>query len=126
MSNIYVGAFIRKWLPGFLSPSRRTALIEHDLMSVSCIPYRPFAHWSAMKAGFPTGVKNIGGWGGAFQNSMRGEGLSEYMEGAWELKTVLKNTCKGVHFLVKLSTISQLACKFTKNELLHIHIFQGF
>ena len=87
-------------------------------MSVSCIPYRPFAHWSAMKAGFPTGVKNIGGGVGG--------GLSEYMEGAWELKTVLKNTCKGVHLLVKLSTISQLACKFTKNELLHIHIFQGF
>ena len=37
------------------------------------------------------------------------------------LKTLLKNTCEGVHLLVKLSAISLQACKFTKNELLHIY-----
>ena len=30
-----------------------------------------------------------------------------------------KNTCEGVHLKVKLPAISQQACKFTKNELLH-------
>ena len=32
-----------------------------------------------------------------------------------------KNTCEGVHLIVKLPAISLQACKFTKNELLHIH-----
>ena len=33
------------------------------------------------------------------------------------LKTVLKITCEGVHWSVKLSAISLQVCKFTKNEL---------
>ena len=35
------------------------------------------------------------------------------------LKMLLKNTCEGVHLIVKLPSISLQACKFTKNELLH-------
>ena len=30
-----------------------------------------------------------------------------------------KNTCEGVHLIVKLPAISLQACKFTKNELIH-------
>ena len=44
------------------------------------------------------------------------------MGGAWgELKIPLKNTCEGVHLIVKLPAISLQASKFTKNELLHIY-----
>ena len=32
-----------------------------------------------------------------------------------------KNTCEGVHLIVKLPAISLQACKFTKNELLHTY-----
>ena len=43
---------------------------------------------------FPTGVENMEGGGG---------GSSQYMKGEHEeLKTLLKNTCEGVHLLVKL------------------------
>ena len=35
-----------------------------------------------------------------------------------ELK-MMKNTCEGVHLIVKLPTISLQASKFTKDELLH-------
>ena len=57
--------------------------------------------------GFPTSVENmmstwINTWG-----RLRG------------LKMLLKNTCHGVHMLVKLPAISLQACKFVKNELLH-------
>ena len=62
-----------------------------------------------------------GGEGGAPQNLM--ERLkSKHGEGAWgELKMLLKNTCEGVHLIVKLPAISLQACKFTKNELLHTY-----
>ena len=42
-----------------------------------------------------------------------------------ELKMLSKNTCEGVHLIVKLPAISLQASKFIKNELLQ-HIFQGF
>ena len=63
--------------------------------------------WSKCKIlaqilGFPKGVENMGG--GVLQN-LKGRGE--------------KNTCEGIHLIVKLSTISLQACKFTKNELLH-------
>ena len=47
-----------------------------------------------------------------------GGGLSKYMGGAWgRLKMLSKNTCDGVHLIVKLPAVSLQACKFTKNEL---------
>ena len=59
--------------------------------------------------------------GVAPQNLMEG-GLSQNIRGAWgELKILSKNTCGGVHLIVKLPAISLQACKFTKNELLHTH-----
>ena len=61
-------------------------------------------------SGAPTGVENMAG------------GLSQCMGEAWEeLKMLSKNTCDGVHLIVKLPAISLQACKFTKNELLHTH-----
>ena len=64
-------------------------------------------------------------WGGALQNLMRG--LIQSMGGArGELYMMSKNTCEGVNLIVKLLTISLQACKFTKNELLHTYIFEGF
>ena len=64
------------------------------------------------------------GEGGALQNLMGGgggEGLTQYMGEHGGLKTLLKNTCEGVHLIVKLLAISLEACKFTKNELLHTY-----
>ena len=50
--------------------------------------------------------------------------LSQNMGGAWaELKILSKNTCEGVHLIVKLPAISLQASKFTKNELLHTYFF---
>ena len=37
--------------------------------------------------------------------------------GGGGLKMLLKNTCEGVHLIVKLPAIILQACKFTKNEL---------
>ena len=37
------------------------------------------------------------------------------------LKIPLKNTCGGVHLIVKLLAISLQACKFTKNELFYTY-----
>ena len=56
-----------------------------------------------------------------FDGRRRGN-LSQYMWGSMgELKTLLKNTCEGVHLLVKLEDISLQAYKFNKNELLHTY-----
>ena len=55
--------------------------------------------------------------GGAPQNLI-GEGggggsLSQNMEGAWgQLKMLLKNTCEGVHLIVKLPAINLQTSKF--------------
>ena len=35
------------------------------------------------------------------------------------MRGLSKNTCEGVHLIVKLPAISLQACKFTKNELIH-------
>ena len=45
---------------------------------------------------------------------------SQYGEGG-RLKMLSKNTCEGVHLMVKLLAISLQACKVTKNELLHTY-----
>ena len=59
-------------------------------------------------------------WMGGLENSIGG--LESVHRGSMVgFKTVLKNTREGVHFLVKLPTISQQARKFPKNELLHIY-----
>ena len=68
---------------------------------------------------FPTGVENMGGfckiwWGGL--KSIHGESIGE----GW-FKMLSKNTCKGVHLIVKLLAIILQAYKSTKNELLHTH-----
>ena len=65
--------------------------------------------------GFPTGVENMGGGG-----SLKFDGELESVHGGEHggLKMVLKNTCEGVHLLVKLPARSLQACKFTKNDLL--------
>ena len=56
--------------------------------------------------------------GGVVQNLMQGS-LSQYIGGAWEgLKMLSKNTCEGVHLIVKLPAIS---LQFTKDELLHTY-----
>ena len=52
----------------------------------------------------------------------RGSALQNLMGGVWRgLKTLTNNTCEGVHLIVKLSTISLQAYKFTKYELLHTY-----
>ena len=42
------------------------------------------------------------------------------------LKILSKNTCEGVHLIVKLPAISLQACKFTKNELLYTYFSRIF
>ena len=39
------------------------------------------------------------------------------------LKTLSKNTCEGVHLLVKLPATTPQACKFTKNEFIFFKVF---
>ena len=99
-------------------------------------------HWKLLKtldfnisqAGFSTGVENMKGGGGLClplpplgRGSSKFDGggdLSPYMGRArGGLKMLLKNTCEGVHLIIKLPAISLQACKFTKNELLHICAF---
>ena len=65
------------------------------------------------RAGFPTGVENMGGVG--LFKIMGGWGLSQYMGRAWGgLKMLLKNICEGVHLLVKLPAISLQPCNLLK------------
>ena len=46
------------------------------------------------------------------------EGLESIHRGSMgELKMVLKNTCEGVHLLLKFPAISLHVCIFTKNKL---------
>ena len=64
---------------------------------------------------FSTDVENVGeGGGGGGLKSKHGGSLEE-------LKMLSKNTCEGVHLIVKLPTISLQASKFTKNELLRTY-----
>ena len=65
------------------------------------------------------GVESIWGGGGSSKFD-GGGGLSQCMGGVWGggegLKMLSKNTCEGVHVIVKLPTIS-----LQKNELLHTY-----
>ena len=61
--------------------------------------------------------------GGALQNLME-ERLRSIYGGVWGwggLKMVSKNTCEGVHLIVKLLALNLKASKFTKNELLRTY-----
>ena len=57
--------------------------------------------------------------GGGSSKCDGGGGLSQCKERAWGggVKMLSKNTCEGIHLIVKLLAISLQACKFTKNEL---------
>ena len=86
-------------------------------------------HASSPPSGFPTGVENMGGcappyWGGGVLQNVMGEAyvntLGEHGEGGG-LKMLSKNTCEGVHLIINLLALSLQACKFTKNDLLHIY-----
>ena len=72
-------------------------------------------------AGFPTGVANMEG-GGLFKLLWGGGLKSKHGGSMGEHKMLSKNTCEGVHFIVKLPAIILPASKFTKNELLHTYI----
>ena len=64
------------------------------------------------------GVLRSHHWGGS--SKFDGGRLTSIHGGSMGVvKMVVKNTCEGVHLLVKLPPISLQACKFTKNELLH-------
>ena len=70
---------------------------------------------------FPTGVENMGGSPSKFD----GGGLKSIHGGSMGvLKILSKNTCEGVHLIVKLPAIRLQAYKFTKNELLHTYFSQ--
>ena len=73
-------------------------------------------------AGFPTGAANMEGGSSKFDwgelKSMHGESMGG--EGQ-EVKMLLKNTCEGVHLIVKSPSICLQACKFAKNEPLHTY-----
>ena len=69
-----------------------------------------FTYQNTVIQGFPQVLRT---WGrGAPQNLMGGRDLSQNMG---ELKIPSKNTCEGVHLIVKLPAIIQQASKFTKN-----------
>ena len=61
-------------------------------------------------------------WGvGTLPNMMAIESIHGGSLGGVGLKMLLKNSCEGVHLLVKLLAISLQACKFIKDELLHTY-----
>ena len=62
-------------------------------------------------------------WGAS--SNFDGQGLKSIHGGG--LKMMLKNTCEGVHLIVKLPAINLQACKVIKTELLHtyFYIFDG-
>ena len=69
--------------------------------------------------GFSQVLQTWGGGGGGWGSSKLDGGLKSKHGGSkGELKILSKNTCEGVHLIVKLPTISLQASKFTKNELL--------
>ena len=73
---------------------------------------------TSLSQGFPQVFRTLEGG--------RGGGISQYMEGAWGgLKVMSKNTCEGVHLIVKLPSISLQTCKFSKMNFF-TQIFQGF
>ena len=72
-------------------------------------------------AWFPTGVEDMGGGGGASKFN-GGVGLSQYMGEPGGFKILSKNSCEGVHLIIKLPAISPQAYKFTKFELLHTYL----
>ena len=57
---------------------------------------------------------------GCFSKFDEGEGLSQYVGEHGGLK-MLSIIFEGVHLTVKLWAIILQACKYTNNELLHIH-----
>ena len=63
-------------------------------------------------------------WGHGRSGSSKfdGDGFKSIHGG--RLKILLKNSCGGVHLIVKLPAISLQACKFTKNELLHSYFWR--
>ena len=75
------------------------------------------------EAGFPTGVANMGGGGGGSSKLDGGRLKSKHGESTGELKMLSKNTCEGVHLIVKLPAKSLQVSKFTKNELLHTYFW---
>ena len=59
------------------------------------------------KQGFPQVLRTWGGGSSKFDGVGGEGGLSQHIGGAWGgLKMLLKNTCEGVHLLVKLPAIS--------------------
>ena len=51
-----------------------------------------------------------------------GGGLKSIHGGAWGFKMLPKNTCEGVHLIIKLLAISlQAYYKFTENEFPHTY-----
>ena len=99
---------------------------NYSLVASPALVIVHIVHCDLPLPGFPTGVENMGWRGGGsskFDGGRRLESIHEgRMGGGGGLKTLLKNTCEGVHLLVKLLAISLQACKFTKNELLHTQI----
>ena len=95
----------------FLGPSLSTSALLDGVVCI--VSHRCWEH------------EGGGGRGGGGEGSSKfGEGWLESIHGGkhgGKLKTLLKNTCQGVHLLVKLPAISLQACKFTKNELLHTY-----
>ena len=94
--------------------SRFTSMCRGELCS-NCSS----VNWvEVVVAGFPTGVENMGG----LFKIWWGEWLKSIHEGAWgRVKMLSKNTCEGVHLIIKLLAISLQAYKFTKNEFLHTY-----
>ena len=57
----------------------------------------------------------------AASNELSESVLSQYIGEHGGFKMLSKNTCEGVHLIIKLPAISLQAYKFTKNEFLHTY-----
>ena len=92
-----------------------TFLYSWILGGVWCLVFGKPVLTVVARQGFPQVLPT---WGGLCLKIYEGS-LSQNMGRAWgELKMLSKNTCGGVHLIVKLLAISLQAFKFTKNELI--------
>ena len=102
-SNILTETFFPFW-------KKKNSLSHSKLFHLPCHICHMISHWCWEH-----------GWRGSSKFWRGGGTWVNIWESMRMVKTVLKNTCEGIHLLVKFLAIRQQVCKFTKDELFHTH-----
>ena len=106
---------IVQWTGEFHPKSQITILVAQQLELLQ----KKFQTEGRVEAGFSADFESIGGlyshpprhWG-LFKTWWGGVWVNTWRECGWGLKTLSKNTCEGVHLLVKLPAISLQAWSY--------------